>query len=318
MKNKILIISGPTGVGKTRLALKLAKDLDGELVSADSRQVYKGMDIVTGKDLPANSKQKKDLGCYEIDNIKIWGLDLVEPDQEFDVSMFIKVAREIINDVWVRGKLPIVVGGTGFYLKNLIQPASTIGIPIDKKLRQKLDKLPVEQLQKKLQKLNPQKWEQMNNSDCNNPRRLVRAIEIFFNGKNKNLLNSKQARMTNFKNNILMIGLKIDKNTLEQKIKKRVEERIKAGAETEVEKLLAEGYSWDLPAMSAIGYRDWRDFIEGKQDLAETTKLWQLHEIQYAKRQMTYMRKIKEIKWFDVSQKDWLDQVGKNVEKWVK
>ncbi|NMC36534.1 tRNA (adenosine(37)-N6)-dimethylallyltransferase MiaA [Candidatus Beckwithbacteria bacterium] len=315
---KVLIISGPTAVGKSKLAFDLAKKYNGELISADSRQVYQGMDIVTGKDLPTDSRQK------------IGGLDLARPDQEFDVSHFVTFAQKTIANILEREKLPIIVGGTGFYLKNLLDPAQTIGVPINRKLRKKLDQLSVDKLQKRLQKSNKNKWQQMNNSDRNNPRRLIRAIEIS-NSKVQDY-NSKLVTNSKLPNyDLLWIGLKTNKEKLEQNIKKRVKERIKQGAEDEVKKLLKQGYSWDLPSMSAIGYRDFRPYIEGKQNLEETIRLWTLHELQYAKRQMTFFTyqkffdkkqlggqaKIKEIKWFDVTQKDWLDQIEQEMRKWL-
>ena len=192
--NKLFIISGPTAAGKTRVALGLAKKLDGELISADSRQVYKGMDVVTGKDLGnaqfsitndqlqqrVSQKVNKPVtvGTYTIKSVPVWGLDLIEPDEAFDVSMFIPFAREVTEDIWQRGKLPIIIGGTGFYIRGLLNPYETVGIPVNVNLRKELEKLPVGELQQRLKEINLQKWEQMNESDCNNPRRLVRAIEV--------------------------------------------------------------------------------------------------------------------------------------------
>ncbi len=211
MKRNLLIISGPTASGKTDLALKLAKGFNGELISADSRQIYKGMDVVTGKDLPVNSKlnkvsfcidaeqsdtesvQEKDrspmsrfsrleddmaTGFYEINGIKLWGLDIVEPDEDFDVSHFISYATSVIDDIWKRGNLPIIVGGTGFWIRSLISLPDTVGVSINKKLRQELDELSVTDLHARLKKIDSNKFEKMNNSDRNNPRRLVRAIEV--------------------------------------------------------------------------------------------------------------------------------------------
>ena len=148
---KILIVCGPTATGKTALASQLAKKFDGELISADSRQVYRGMDVVTGKDRP---------------DVPIWLYDVVNPDEEFSVSHWIKLARRAINDISKRGKLPIIVGGTGLYIHALLHPLETITIPPDRALREQLQEQSVKELQQMLTRGS------MNNSDWNNPRRL--------------------------------------------------------------------------------------------------------------------------------------------------
>jgi tRNA dimethylallyltransferase len=118
------------------------------------------------------------VGFYEIDGVAVWGLDLVRPDQEFDVSVFVHFAREMLGDIEKRGKLPIIVGGTGFYIRGLLNPYDTVGIPVNQGLRKELEPLTAEQLQLRLKAIDKDKWEQMNESDRNNPRRLVRAVEV--------------------------------------------------------------------------------------------------------------------------------------------
>jgi tRNA dimethylallyltransferase len=362
--NKILIISGPTAMGKTGLALKLAKLFDGEIISADSRQVYKGMDVITGKDLPEDSKltsvsfrtdanlpirktrqsdvesTDKDnliLNFYEIGGVRIWGLDMVEPDQDFDVSHFIQFANFIIKNICNRDKLPIIVGGTGFWIKSLLNPPDTVGIAIDKKLRQELEKLSISDLQKKLQQIDVQKFDQMNNSDKNNPRRLVRAIEVGLHtpsnsvksgidpplkrglseSKKDKIIPSREGHSDLVSEGVCWLGLKIDEKLLAEKIEKRIKQRIENGALREVKKLITKGYSWDLPSMTGIGYRDFKAFIENKQTFEKTIKLWTLHETQYAKRQMTFFNKIKNIQWFDVAKKESFDDIKLQVQKYL-
>ena len=188
--NKLLFIVGPTATGKTALALSLAKKFGGELISADSRQVYRGMDIGTGKDLPSNSElrimnyelgirsKKLKIGYRKRDEVPIWLVDIVEPDYVFNVGEYKHLAGEIIQDIQARKKLPIVVGGTGLYVRALLRPWDEIFIPPNAILRRKLDKLTVEELQIELKKITAEKFESMNHSDQNNPRRLIRAIEI--------------------------------------------------------------------------------------------------------------------------------------------
>ena len=154
---KVLVVCGPTGVGKTSLALRLAKKFDGEIISADSRQVYKEMDIGTGKDHP--------------EEMKIHLIDVVIPNQEFSVAQYVDLAWKAIKDIWKREKLPIIVGGTGFYIKGLIDGIETLGVPPDWKLRKKLSNLDIKKLREILEKTCPERMRGMNESDRNNPRR---------------------------------------------------------------------------------------------------------------------------------------------------
>ena len=183
---KILFIVGPTAIGKTAFALKIAEEFNGDIISADSRQVYIGMDIGTGKDIPHKFKvqsskfkvENKNIPYYFDGKTKIWGLDLVAPNEEFSVADFARFAVPVINQIWADGKLPIVVGGTGLYIRALTQDLPDIFIPQNIKLRQKLHKLTTDQLQTELKQLSNTKFSSMNQSDQKNPRRLVRAIEI--------------------------------------------------------------------------------------------------------------------------------------------
>lgn len=263
---KILIICGPTATGKTALAAALAKKFNGELISADSRQVYKGMDIVTGKDRPQG--------------VKIHGLDLVRPDEEFSVAHFVGYARALINQINKKGKLSIIVGGTGLYLKSLISPPETLSVKPDWRLRRDLEQKSVKQLQFQLKKLNSAKWQAMNHSDQLNPRRLIRAIEVEKSHQGPAL---PAARTDLF--NSLWIGLTENKKTLDKKIADRVKARIKAGAIKEWQKLKSK-YSSSLPSMSGIGYRQLPDVTA-----------WIRAEQQYARRQLTYFKKIRPIHW---------------------
>jgi tRNA dimethylallyltransferase len=245
--DKLLVICGPTATGKTALAAALAKKFNGELISADSRQVYRGMDLVTGKDRP---------------DVPIWLYDIVNPDEEFSVSHWVKLARAAIHDIQKRKKLPIIIGGTGLYIHALLDPFETIDIPPNKKLREELQKLSVLELQQMTTR------DTMNNSDWNNPRRLVRKIEIAA-GMKKNV-----QKETYY--DPLLIGLTAPLPVLDARIDTRFQERVKQGMDKEAEALLKK-YSKDLPSMSAIG----------------------LNEHAYARRQLTWFKKQQGIHWFD-------------------
>lgn len=259
---KILIICGPTATGKTKLAAKLAKKFHAEIISADSRQVYIGMDIVTGKDKPKG--------------VKIYGLDLVKPDEEFSVTHFVKYTCALINQI----SFPIIVGGTGLYLDALINPPETLTIPPDWELRKILEKLSIKELQHQLKKLDLPRWQSMNHSDQLNPRRLIRAIEVNLQGTSLKV----SSRMF-LNGDFLWIGLTADKNILDQRIAKRVKERVKAGAIKEWQQLRQQ-YPADLPSMSSIGYRQLPDVAA-----------WITAEQQYSRRQLTWFKKNKQIHW---------------------
>ena len=217
--NKLLVICGPTATGKTRVAFDLAKKFNGELISADSRMVYKYMDIGTGKDLPVNLKSQNL-------NVKIHGYDLVRSDEEFSVSQYALFANKAITEIFNRKKLPILVGGSGFYIKAVIDGIETADIKPNKRLTEDLQSKTADELFKMLEDIDRFRAEKMNESDKRNPRRLIRAIEISkacpFGIAKSNL----KFKIRNLKSNyiVLMIGLTCDLEELKKRIGKRVDE----------------------------------------------------------------------------------------------
>lgn len=317
----MIIISGPTASGKSNLALKLAREFNGEIISADSRQVYKEMDIVTGKDLPKENKFIKEridknweVGFYDFAGIKVWGLDYVNPDKDFSVAYFVKITRNLIKDIKRKGKIPIIAGGTAFWIKSLINPPESLFVKPNEKLRKELGKLSITNLQNKLKSLDQEKWEKMNNSDRSNQRRLVRAIELIEQLKKSGGGINKLKKIEN--EEYLWLGIVVDNNKLEKKIEERVKERIDKGALEETKKLLAK-YDLSLPSMSAIGYKDLIEFIREEVWFIEATNNWVKKEISYAKRQMTFLKKEAKIEWFDLHNKDSYDKIKLKVNKFL-
>ncbi len=319
---KILIICGPTATGKTGLALKLAKKFNGEIVSVDSRQVYQGMDIATGKDLPAKANFKieeaglegKDLkiGYYQVNGIRLWLYDIVKPNYFFNVSDWVRCAQWVIKDIHQRGKLPILVGGTGFYLKAMTEDISTRDISPNWPLRGKLELKSRKALFNELAELDSSRAGQMNVSDKQNKRRLIRAIEIA--RWRVEHYSEKVLPILQFES--LIIGLKTPLKFLYQKIDRRVKKQFENGAEEEVKKLVKQGFSWNLPSMSALGYCEWRLKFEGQASSTEVLIRCQFDEHAYARRQMTWFKKNRKIKWFDISRKGWENKVEKQVSVW--
>jgi tRNA dimethylallyltransferase len=340
--NKLLVICGPTATGKTKLALHLAKaltsdkkgsGLKGELVSADSRQVYKGLDIGTGKDIPRNAKFKLPVGkrgsklggYYQIGESKIWGYDLMGPKQEFSVAQYVKITDEIIKDIWFRNKLPILVGGTGLYIKAIVDGIPTISIPKNMRLRKSLEGKKRTELFEMLAQIGPMKAAAMNYSDKRNPRRLVRAIEVA-QWKLKNKLEKDDSRK---RFSTLIIGLKAEKRVLSEKINKRVKARVKEGLEKEIEELLKKGVTWEHQSMDSLGYKQWKAYFERhsarevsaperKKDRDGVMKKWEKEENRYSKKQMTWFRRDKRIKWFDTESSEWQKSVVKLAKEWYK
>lgn len=294
-----LFIVGPTGTGKTDLAVAISKKIDSLIISADSRQVYKGMDIVTGKDHPPDTY--------------ISGIDLVNPDQPCSVAVWHDAVMLDVEESYHFNKLPMYVGGTGLYLKSQLEPFPTMGIGIDNNLRRGAEKKTVEELQAQLRTLSPDKFYSMNNSDVHNPRRLVRAIEVA--QFNKAQLRPSYIDRPN-KNYQLIVGLRYA-NTIvyEKMMRQRVEKRLKAGAVEETKRLLIQ-YDRHLPSMTAIGYKSIIQYIEGQLNEEQMINRWVIDELNYAKRQMTWFKKVADIQWFEAGTVNLATQVAELVNNW--
>lgn len=282
MARQITIVCGPTSAGKSDYVFKKAQDFTPSLIiSADSRQFYQGVAVLSGQDnldaLPSS--------CLLV------GQGFLSPDQSFSISQF---KSYFLNQLKIFPNYKVfVVGGSGLYLKVITENLDTLDIPPNMDLRQKLDKLPLSSLQKMLQELDPKKFNNLNNSDLNNPRRLIRALEVATSNKKKPP--SKQSNNLEFN----WIGIKSNLENLETKIRDRVVNRLANGAISEVEALLREYQDLSLPIYSTLGVREIIDFLNNKYDLKTLIQNWTTSELQYAKRQMTWFRKQPQIVWYD-------------------
>lgn len=342
---KVLVILGPTATGKTDLALSLAKKFNGELVSCDSRQVYIGLDIGTGKMSGQDLGFKKFDLRWEIDGIKVWMYDVVNPQTRYTVSDYVKQANKVIEDILKRDKLPIIVGGTGLYLKALLEGLSNLEIPVDEKLRGELEELSLEQLQEKLKLLSPAKFESLNNSEKNNKRRLLRSIELIHmnprlprptaqdavvvggpspdgeaNGGQAYMTTSDKQQSISDKYNVLKIGLTAPREVLNKRIDLRLISRIDQGLIEEGERLLKEGITLERMRELGLEYGVLAQLLTGdinREQFIETLKI-KIH--QYAKRQMTWFKNPSAssgcTNWFDITDKRVSDEVEKLVLSW--
>lgn len=325
---KLLVICGPTATGKTDLGLYLAKKFKGDILSADSKQAYKGMNIITGKDLPVNSKfhtpqgvslipnikhDRKKLGFWMVNDVRVWLTDLVDPKEEFSVAQWNRAAQAVIKELWQEGRLPIVVGGTGFYIKALVDGVGTIEIPQNKESRASLSGKNAAELFEILARLDGVRAAGMNQSDRKNPRRLLRAIEVA-DWLNANKMAGARKTLSPF--DTLFVGIEAPPQDLRHRVEERVEKRIKHGGLDEITKLLKTGVSWDHQSMGGLGYRQLRGFFEGKLSLKEARSAWISAEQKYAREQLAWFKKDKRVNWFDITKRSWKSEVEKLVENW--
>ena len=284
----LVVICGPTAGGKTALALQLAEQCELEIISADSRQVYRGMDIGTAKaTVEERSKVRHHL------------IDVVDPDEDFTASDFLLRGRAALNDIAGRQRLPLVVGGTGFYIDALLR--GLVDAPgADPVLRQELEESELKHgpgsLHVRLQAVDPVMAERLTPSD---KVRIIRALEVFYqSGQRLSDLQDRHAAVQSpFR--VLTIGLAPQRELLYERIDERVHAMMKAGLLQETETLLERGFSPELKALKTIGYQECVNYLRGKVSLQDTIALIQRNSRRYAKRQLTWFGKHKEIIWLD-------------------
>jgi len=320
--NKIIIILGPTASGKSSTAIKLAKKFDGEIISADSRQIFKGMDVGTGKVtgsaesvIPSPAYRQaglsRDLNRKKVfisEGIPHYMLDIVSPKTDFNVVKFKKRADKYIKDILKRGKLPIICGGTGFWIQAIVDDITYPEVKPNWELRAKLERESLEKLLEKLKKLDPERAKTV---DTKNKIRIIRAIEICKTlGKVPSMNRGPRTKNYDF----LQIGVKREKEILHERIKLNVINRFKEGMIAEVEKLHANGLSWKKIMSFGLSYKlipmYLRGEISSEEELLE--KIY-LAEKNYAKRQMTWFKRNSHIKWL-ANYKD----IEREVEKFVR
>jgi tRNA dimethylallyltransferase len=295
IKNQIISITGATATGKSKLALDVAEFLIKNnqaqrvyLLSVDSRQVYQGLEILTAADLPHGWRLVKKKPYRHLAHpklaITLHGISIVPIWQDWSPAHFQKLYKNIKNQLTNEDVL-ILVGGTGFYHRQIIQPAATLSIPPNPALRQELNKKSVQFLQEKLRQTDPEKLDTMNQSDIQNPRRLIRAIEI---AQSNDLKKSNEKKN---KEDIYLIHLNLNQREREENIKRRVAERFKHAVH-EVRACLKQfKLSSELPAASSIGFTQIAAYLNHELNNQEALAEWQRSEVQYARRQDTWWKK---------------------------
>ncbi|KNF08921.1 tRNA dimethylallyltransferase MiaA [Gottschalkia purinilytica] len=307
-KKSIFLLVGPTAIGKTGLSIELAKKLNGEIISADSIQIYKYMDIGTAK---ITEEEKEGISHYMIDE--------VFPDQEFSVSDFQKRAYEYIDTITSKNKLPIIVGGTGLYTNSIIYDLDFTKAISNWDLREKyLKEVEIygnEYIYEKLKKIDPSSAERLH---INDTKRIIRALEIYHETGKPMSHFYKDFRAPNKKFHIAKIGLTMDRQKLYSRINQRVDNMIDNGLIEEVEKLLNMGYSENLTSMKGLGYKEIVKYLKGEYSLDEAIEILKRDTRRYAKRQLTWFRRDGGINWVNIDEFDNRDNLVQYIVNYVK
>lgn len=290
---KLIVITGPTGSGKSEIAVDLALDFGGEIISVDSMQIYRGMDIGTAK-VPVMPVDDTELMEYH--TVLHHMIDIKNPDEEYSVALYKKEALGVIEDVYRREKLPFLVGGTGLYIEAITENLDIPEVPPNEALRAKrekdLKKHGVKFLYEKLLEMDPDAEGVI---DGNNPRRVVRAMEIIeATGRPWSDTRKKKEKLFD----VLYIAPKVDREELYTKINDRVDDQIRRGLVEEVREL-GEQYGYDIPAMQGIGYKQIGMYVQGQMSEEEAVDLLKRDTRRFAKRQFTWMKRIPDLHWVE-------------------
>ncbi len=287
---KLIVILGPTAGGKTTWGLKLAKKFDGEIISADSRQIFKKMNIGTAK---AKGEWKRDglRKTYYVEGVPHHLIDFLDPGKNFAVPEFRDKAVKWSKTAHKNGRIPIVAGGTGLYIHSLVDNLKIPSVAPNRKLRKSLKDKSNQELMKLLKALDPKS---ANNVDSNNTRRIIRALEVC-------ILSGTPFSEQQIKGepifDVLQIGIDTPREVLYKRINSRVDEMMKLGLLKEVEGLVKQKYGWGLSSMSGIGYGQFKGYFDGEYDLDRAIELLKRDTRRYSKRQLTWFKRDDRIKW---------------------
>ncbi len=295
--NRVIVIVGPTASGKTNLSIELAKRMNGEIISADSMQIYKYMDIGTAK---PTKEEMQDISHYLIDEVL--------PNEDFNVVRFKELAEKYIDNILEKGKQPIVAGGTGLYISSLINNINFSESESDWELREAFKKeaeeFGPEYLHKKLQEVDPNSALSIH---PNNIKRVIRALEVYYQTQKPISYHNEMSRSIPPKYQFVLVGLNMDRQVLYNRINKRVDIMIQNGLVDEVKGLVDLGYADSIISMQGIGYKEILEFLRNNITLEQAIDNIKQGTRRYAKRQITWFKRIHGINWFNV------DNCGNNI-----
>ena len=291
-KKPMIILTGPTAVGKTDLSIQLAKAINGEIISADSMQVYRHMDIGSAKVTPE-----------EMDGVPHHLIDVLEPEEEFNVVVFQKLAKEALTGIYERGHIPIIVGGTGFYIQALLYDIDFTENDGDTAIRRELEKLAQTQgagcLHQMLQEIDPESAAAIHQ---NNVKRVIRAIEFYRQTGKKISLHNEQEREKQSPYQFLYYVLDTDRKTLYERIDRRVDLMMEHGLVDEVKHLADMGCTRDMVSMQGLGYKEILDYLSGEIPLQEAVYILKRDTRHFAKRQITWFKRERDVRWLELEQ----------------
>lgn len=310
MKKPLIILTGPTAVGKTKLSIALAKAVNGEIISADSMQVYKHMDI-------GSAKIKKEEMCGITHHL----IDVLEPDEEFHVVRFQEMAKQAMEEIYAKGKVPILAGGTGFYIQAVVKDIDFSKETEKSPVREELEKLAEEKgceyLHERLQQVDPKSAEKIH---ANNVKRVIRALEYFeLTGKPISLHNEEEAAKES-PYNVAYFVLNDVRERLYERIDARVDAMLQEGLVEEVSGLAKKGYTKDMVSMQGLGYKEILSYLDGSYTLDEAVYILKRDTRHFAKRQLTWFKREKDVIWvnkqdFHYEENEILNYILENCEK---
>ncbi len=291
MKRPLIILTGPTAVGKTKASIGLAKAIDGEIISADSMQVYKNMDIGSAKIRPE-----------EMQGIRHYLVDVLDPDEEFHVVRFQQMAKQAMEEIYAKGKIPIIVGGTGFYIQALLYDIDFMESNEDTVYRKELEQLArekgAEYLHDMLRKVDEKSAQ---NIHANNVKRVIRALEFYQQTGERISDHNEQERAKESPYNFCYFVLTDDREILYDRINSRIEQMLEDGLLEEVQALKEKGYTKEMVSMQGLGYKEILDYLNGECTLEEAIYILKRDTRHFAKRQLTWFRRERDVIWIDKS-----------------
>ena len=299
--DKILILVGPTGVGKTSFSIELAKKYNGEIISGDSMQVYREMTIGTAK---VTKQEAKGIPHYLVDTFSY--------NDEYNVKVFQKLARASITNILARGKLPIIVGGTGLYIKSLYYDYVFKDEEVDEEFLAFLRTRSDEECYTMLQHIDSKACDTIH---MNNRKRVERAILRAHMGETKSEAESQQTHHPIY--DAKVIGLTTDRDIIYERINQRVHQMINEGLEEEVQSLIVDENTWNLQSMQGIGYKEWKDYFLGNISIDVVIDNIQRNSRQFAKRQYTWFNNQMKVDWFEIANEKWQEDCFLEVDGWL-
>lgn len=303
LKEKVVVLIGPTAVGKTNLSIELAKKFDGEIISGDSMQIYKGMDIATAK-----------ISKEEMQGVPHHLIDILEPDENFSVAQFQELVRKKITEITSRGKVPFIVGGTGLYIQAVLYDYQFQETATDTAFRTKLEEMAQAEgtltIHDMLNKVDPEAAAAIHH---HNVRRVIRALEVFHvTGRKMSDIQKEQKQESLY--DAALIGLTMERNVLYERINKRVEQMLEIGLLEEVQHFYEKGIR-DCQSLQAIGYKEIYKYYDGLLSLEDSIEELKQNSRRYAKRQLTWFRNKMNVEWFDMTESVKTHDITKNLQE---